>query len=128
MRTSDVGVITNLGAWPAARSVKTPNGVRIPCFGRREWSFGGIVKGLRKHALYYASRSISRGFLPHKYYSVQSLPVLYARKAVVKFNSREMDSPLPRYTFSFQSGDYLHFKQASITAIMYYYIILWGLK
>ncbi|CAI8014490.1 Voltage-dependent L-type calcium channel subunit beta-1 [Geodia barretti] len=40
-----------------------------------------------------------------------SLPVLYARKAVVKFNSREMDSPLPRYTFSFQSGDYLHFKQ-----------------
>jgi hypothetical protein len=40
-----------------------------------------------------------------------SLPVLYSRKAVVKFHSREMDSPLPRYTFSFQPGDYLHFKQ-----------------
>ena len=114
MRTSDVGVVTYLGAWPA---VKTSNGVLIPCFGRREWSFGSIIKGLRKHTLYYAPDP-SHVVLPSRYYSVQSLPVLYARKAVVKFNSREMDSPLPRYTFSFQSGDYLHFKQASITAVM----------
>ena len=49
----------------------------------------------------------------------QSLPVLYARKAMVKFNSREMDSPLPRYTFSFQPGDYLHFKQARRYTTLY---------
>ena len=69
----------------------------------------GVLEALSKA---YVSIICSQIHLTWFYLYIQSLPVLYARKAVVKFNSREMDSPLPRYTFSFQPGDYLHFKQA----------------